>query len=134
MRRHVLPCSVCGHDAVVFTPVTGAVICVGVLGKHLRTERVTELREVLEGGKPADIERFMKDPGWREVQSDDATPAYTIGEPIFGLDAYCFECDGIYCKEHMAIARFANAGYGEWIVATCPKGHQRKVYDDYREM
>lgn len=95
---------------------------------------ITWIRAVLEDGRLAAIERFMKDKSWHEVKLDDTSPAYTIGVASFTLDAYCVECDGVYCRHHMTLGTFANAGYGEWIVATCPRGHERKVYDDFREM
>jgi hypothetical protein len=130
--KHELRCSVCGEVAATFAEHANAAIYVGVLGKHLRTERVAELRVVRAAGVAA-IERFMKDGGWREMKADDVTPAYTIGDdPIFTLDAYCSECDRVYCKAHMTTRASAHAGYGEWIVATCPLGHERKVYDDPR--
>jgi hypothetical protein len=129
--KHELWCSVCGELAGTFETRASAAIYVGTLGKRLRTERVEELRAALAEGARA-IERFMRDGGWREVLADDVTPAYTIGEPVFALDAYCSACDRVYCKAHMTTRASAHAGYGEWIVATCPLGHERKVYDDPR--
>jgi len=122
-----LRCSVCDRIAATFTPVGAATIYVGILGKHLRTLRT------LETETPANIERLMKDGSWVEVKTDDVTPAYTIGDkPAFSFDAYCPTCDLVYCKDHMTTRAHAHAGYGEWIVSTCPKGHERKVYDDPR--
>jgi hypothetical protein len=123
-----LRCSICDRVAATFTTAGGATIYVGILGKHLRTER-----PFVDTNELAAIERFMKEEGWVEVKADDVTPAYTIGdEPSFSLDAYCPACDRVYCNDHMTTRAHAHAGYGEWIVATCPSGHERKVYDDPR--
>ena len=130
--KYELRCSVCGEIAATFTADASACVHVGVLGKHLRTDRVAKLRALLDAGTTAAIEGFMKDGGWLELKTDDVTPAYTIGEPVFSLDAYCPECHRVYCKAHIATRAFAHAGYGEWITATCPLGHERKVYDDAR--
>jgi hypothetical protein len=120
-------CSLCDRVAATFTATGGGIVYVGVLGKHLRTERGLAVDE------PSAIERFMKEAGWVEVKSDGVTPAYTIGDaPVFSFDAYCPTCDRVYCKDHMTTRAFAHAGYGEWIVATCPRGHERKVYEDPR--
>jgi hypothetical protein len=122
-----LRCSVCNEIAATFTKTGEDIIYVGVLGKHLRSKRALETEDL------AAIERFMGEPGWLEVKADDVTPAYTIGDaPTFSFDAYCPTCDRLYCKNHMTTHASAHAGYGEWIIATCPAGHARKVYDDPR--
>jgi ssDNA-binding Zn-finger/Zn-ribbon topoisomerase 1 len=49
-----------------------------------------------------------------------------------GLDAYCPECDKVYCREHMKMEvvmdeeapSFYDCTYG-----TCPKGHRRMIDD-----
>ena len=131
--KHELRCSVCDAVAAMFATSEGAAVYLGVLGKHLRTTRVAELDAVIATNDLAAIERFMKDGGWVEVKADGVTPAWTISDgPIFGFDAYCPTCDRIYCKDHMTTRGTMHAGYGECVVATCPAGHARNVYDDPR--
>jgi len=127
-RVRELRCSICNDVAATFAESGGAVVHVGVIGKHLRTERPFDA-----SGSPAALEGSMKEAGWTEVKADGVTPAYTIGDaPAFSLDAWCPTCDRVYCKDHMTTRVLAHAGYGEWIVATCPRGHERKVYEDPR--
>jgi hypothetical protein len=46
-----------------------------------------------------------------------------------GLDAYCPDCDKIYCREHYNVTEEYDEGFYDYARGTCPKGHTRIVDD-----
>jgi len=49
-----------------------------------------------------------------------------------GLDAYCPECDKIYCREHMkmeVVMDEDDPGFYDCTYGTCPNGHRRMIDD-----
>jgi len=46
-----------------------------------------------------------------------------------GLDAYCPECDRIYCWEHYNAREEWDEGFYDCTMGTCPQGHQRLIDD-----
>jgi hypothetical protein len=46
-----------------------------------------------------------------------------------GTDAYCPNCDKIYCYEHYNPREEWDAGFYDCTYGTCPEGHERIIYD-----
>lgn len=46
-----------------------------------------------------------------------------------GLDAYCPECDKVYCKKHYNVTEEWDEGFYDYATGTCPQGH-RRIIDD----
>ena len=46
-----------------------------------------------------------------------------------GLDAYCPECDEIYCYTHYNAQEFWDEGFYDYTKGTCPNGHVRDIDD-----
>jgi hypothetical protein len=46
-----------------------------------------------------------------------------------GLDAYCPECDRIYCREHYNAKVEWENGFYDCTMGTCPYGHHRLIDD-----
>ncbi|OLS15760.1 MAG: hypothetical protein RBG13Loki_0597 [Promethearchaeota archaeon CR_4] len=46
-----------------------------------------------------------------------------------GLDAYCPECDKIYCRNHYNAAEEYDDGFYDCTYGTCPQGHRRMIDD-----
>ncbi|MHA1339254.1 MAG: hypothetical protein ACTSRZ_04345 [Promethearchaeota archaeon] len=46
-----------------------------------------------------------------------------------GLDAYCPECNKIYCKRHYSLEIVYDEGFYDYTMGTCPEGHKRIVDD-----
>lgn len=46
-----------------------------------------------------------------------------------GLDAYCPECDKIYCREHYNARVEWDDGFYDCTMGTCPRGHERLIDD-----
>lgn len=46
-----------------------------------------------------------------------------------GLDAYCPECDRIYCRTHYNVIEEWDEGFYDYATGTCPVGHTRIIDD-----
>lgn len=46
-----------------------------------------------------------------------------------GMDAYCPECDRIYCRGHYHLEEAWDEGFYDCTYGTCPEGHRRMVDD-----
>lgn len=46
-----------------------------------------------------------------------------------GLDAYCPECDKVYCRDHYNAAEEYDDGFYDYTYGTCPQGHRRMIDD-----
>ncbi|MFX1280585.1 MAG: hypothetical protein ACFFA3_14505 [Promethearchaeota archaeon] len=46
-----------------------------------------------------------------------------------GVDAYCPECDNIYCWEHYNAKEEYDDGFYDCTNDECPKGHKRIIDD-----
>lgn len=46
-----------------------------------------------------------------------------------GMDAYCPECDKIYCREHYNPVEEYDDGFYDCTYGTCPSGHRRMIDD-----
>ena len=46
-----------------------------------------------------------------------------------GIDAYCPECNTIYCRKHYVLRETWDEGFYDCTYGTCPKNHTRIVHD-----
>ena len=116
---YVLPCSLCGKKAVAVHPAAGdekilkGIICAGIvrsLGLELK-----------------DKDRIL---GWLEKGDLAALNQYMESEEIEGgLDAYCPQCDRIYCRTHYNVVEQFDEGFYDCAYGTCPHGHRREIDD-----
>lgn len=114
-----LPCSVCDADAVTLTlsragPAAREQLVVSSLSpvtvfRSLAGPRMADLLALLEAGDVAAV-----------VQHLNAT------QPG-GCDAYCPECQRVYCKTHYSIEAQWTGSWHEATFATCALGHEHMV-------
>jgi hypothetical protein len=117
---YVLPCSVCGKQAVAVhlagadEKILKGIICAGII------------RAV--GIDPKDKARIF---GWLEKGDLAALHHYLESERDVdgGLDAYCPQCDLIYCQTHYNVTERWDEGFYDCAYGTCPHGHEREVDD-----
>ncbi|MFX0039551.1 MAG: hypothetical protein ACFFCY_09365 [Promethearchaeota archaeon] len=114
-----LPCAVCGKIAVEFKIGYGrfdekeALVFRGIT--HERSLSIKLAFEVFEKLIKRDlpgIHNFMK-----EYHSYE------------GLDAYCPECNKIYCWEHYDAKEEYDDGFYDCTYGVCPNGHKRMIDD-----
>ncbi len=46
-----------------------------------------------------------------------------------GMDAYCYQCDCVYCCEHYETEIMFDEGFYDCTYGTCPQMHRRKIDD-----
>ena len=46
-----------------------------------------------------------------------------------GIDAYCPECNEIYCGAHYDTEEEWDEGFYDCTYGTCPEGHKRIIHD-----
>lgn len=118
-HEYQLPCSICGEIAVDYRIGVGqfdkaekllyrGIICGTSLNKGL----ADDLFEILENEDIAGVHEFMKNHHSYE-----------------GLDAYCPECDNIYCWNHYKLEEEWDEGFYDCTYGECPKGHRRMIDD-----
>jgi len=118
-HEYQLPCSICGEIAVDYKIGVGqfdkeekllyrGIICGTSLNKRL----AHELFEILENEDIAGAHEFM-----RKYHSYE------------GLDAYCPECDKIYCWNHYKLEEEWEEGFYDCTYGECPEGHKRMIDD-----
>jgi hypothetical protein len=114
-----LPCSVCGkisveckigygrfdeHESLVYSGITHS--------RSLRENLANKLFKILKKEDLSEVHSFMKD--------------YLCYE---GIDAYCPECDKIYCWEHYNARVEYDDGFYDCTCGECPAGHLRMIDD-----
>jgi len=114
-----LPCSVCGKIAVKFKIGYGrldekeSLVFRGItLETSLRVELANILFKILEEDDLLGAHNFMK-----KCHSPE------------GVDAYCPECDKIYCWEHYNAWEEYDDGFYDCTYGECPNGHKRMIDD-----
>jgi hypothetical protein len=114
-----LPCSVCGKIAVEFKIGYGrfdseeSLVFRGIThSRSLRRSLSPILFEILKAENLSQVHEFMKQYHGYE-----------------GLDAYCPECDKIYCWEHYNATEEWEEGFYDCTYGTCPEGHKRMIDD-----
>ncbi|MHA1915488.1 MAG: hypothetical protein ACW986_17575 [Promethearchaeota archaeon] len=113
-----LPCSVCGKVAVEFSTGYGrfneneSLLFKGIThGCSLKIELAEILFKILDKKSLLGAHEFMKKRFYE------------------GLDAYCPECDKIYCWEHYNAKVEYDDGFYDCTYGECPKGHRRMIDD-----
>ncbi len=114
-----LPCSVCSkisveykigfgrfdeHELLVYTGITHS--------RSLRKNLASELFEILKNENLLEVHQFMQ-----KYHSQE------------GLDAYCPQCDNIYCWEHYKAREEYDDGFYDCTYGECPNGHRRMIDD-----
>ena len=114
-----LPCSVCGKSAVEFRIGYGrldekeSLVFRGItLETSLNVKLANMLFKILQKKDLLGVHNFMK--------------KYHSFE---GVDAYCPECDNIYCWEHYNAREEYDDGFYDCTYGECPKGHKRMIDD-----
>lgn len=118
-HEYQLPCSICGEIAVDYKIGVGqfdkeekllyrGIIC----GTSLNRGLAAELFEILENDDIAGVHEFMRNHHSYE-----------------GLDAYCPECDKIYCWNHYKLEEEWEEGFYDCTYGECPEGHRRMIDD-----
>ena len=46
-----------------------------------------------------------------------------------GMDAYCYQCDCVYCHDHYRTEVFFDEGFYDYTIGICPQMHRRKIDD-----
>ncbi|MHA1489963.1 MAG: hypothetical protein ACTSRI_09935 [Promethearchaeota archaeon] len=114
-----IPCFECGNIAVKFNlgfnrfkqEVT--LNWVGITtSKSFDKKHSKEVFKLLEENNFKGIHSFMKK-----------------NHDVEGLDAYCPECDKIYCRVHYNAREEFDEGFYDCTYGTCPKGHERIIDD-----
>ncbi|MBD3255042.1 MAG: hypothetical protein GF383_08105 [Candidatus Lokiarchaeota archaeon] len=118
-KNYQLTCSICGEISVIFTIGKGTLdkdeklIFNGIThSTSLGKELAEELFMTLKTKDLSKVHDFMK--------------KYHSNE---GLDAYCPECDKVYCWEHYNAEEVFDIGFYDCTYGICPKGH-RRIIDD----
>jgi len=118
-NHYKLPCSVCGEIAITFEVGKGlfdtknSIIYSGIThSSQLKTEHSNELFSLLEEADLSKLHSFIK-----EHHSPE------------GLDAYCPECDKVYCWVHYNAYEVFDEGFYDCTYAICPQGHKRMIDD-----
>ncbi|HEY6970738.1 MAG TPA: hypothetical protein VJA94_16125 [Candidatus Angelobacter sp.] len=117
---YILPCSVCGKKAVAVHPagseekILKGIICAGITRAiGIDVQHRDKIFVWLENGDLAAFHHFME-----------------IDEDVDGgVDAYCPNCDKIYCRTHYNVIEQFDDGFYDCAYGTCPQGHRRKIDD-----
>ncbi|MHA1233624.1 MAG: hypothetical protein ACTSQL_00905 [Promethearchaeota archaeon] len=117
-KYHLL-CSVCGkisigyrigigrfdeHESLIYTGITHS--------RSLRKELASELFGILKDENLLGVHQFMQ-----KYHSQE------------GLDAYCPQCDNIYCWDHYKAREEYDDGFYDCTYGECPSGHRRMIDD-----
>ncbi len=118
-KSYRLPCFICGKIAVEFEIGIAmfddkeTLIYNGITHQSSLSKQLSELLfNILNREALSDLHEFMK-----------KHHAYE------GLDAYCPECDRIYCWEHYNAREEFDDGFYDCTYGTCPNGHKRMIDD-----
>ncbi|MFC1885898.1 hypothetical protein ACFLZM_02440, partial [Thermodesulfobacteriota bacterium] len=119
-KEYQLPCSVCGEIAVIFkigVPKSierKSLIYTGITHETGNVGNAERIFEWLEGDKISEVHfHVMK---------------YVTMEE--GIDAYCPECDRIYCRSHYNPGeKWEDGWWYDCTYGTCPEGHKRIIHD-----
>lgn len=117
--EYQLLCSICGTISYVFkigTPHHAKdkrLIYKGLTHTgDLDVKHANRVFQWLEQEKIAEIHRFMQ-----KVRTAQ------------GIDAYCPDCDKVYCRGHYFLDEVWDEGFYDCTYGTCPDGHRRMIDD-----
>ena len=118
-HEYQLLCSICGEIAVDFKIGIGQfdkeekLLYRGIIiGTSLNKGLAEEVFEILGNEDLTRVHEFMKNHHSYE-----------------GVDAYCPECDKIYCWNHYKLEEEWDEGFYDCTYGECPKGHRRMIDD-----
>ncbi len=118
-EEYHLPCSVCGKVSVkirIGMPVYSknqSIVFDGIThSTGYPLEYAKEVFAYLASGNLKTLHQLFKD--------------HLVYE---GIDAYCPECDKIYCREHYNAVENYDDGFYDDTDGTCPLGHKRMIDD-----
>lgn len=119
--EYQLPCVVCGAIAVTFA--------IGI--PQFSEEKAICYTGIVHGAginlKAAD--RIFT---WLEQEQIGLVHAFLEKHIVIfeeGIDAYCPECDKIYCSLHYATREEWDDGFYDCTYGTCPENHTRIIHD-----
>jgi len=119
-KEYRLPCSICGTIAVIFKIDVDrwsheeALIYTGITHQTgLGLNLASPIFKLLEKGQIAEAHQLLGN--------------YVPMEQ--GIDAYCPDCDKIYCWEHYKPVEEFDDGFYDDTLGTCPEGHTRMIDD-----
>ncbi|HMF30374.1 MAG TPA: hypothetical protein VKK79_03105, partial [Candidatus Lokiarchaeia archaeon] len=114
-----LPCSVCGKVSVIFRVGVPAyddkqkLIVDGICASQgYDVNNADNAFSLLEANNLRDLHQLVKEMGNFE-----------------GIDAYCPDCDAIYCREHYNAREEYDEGFYDDTIGICPRGHRRMIDD-----
>ncbi len=112
--KYRLFCTVCGRVAIVIIQegklfVYSGIVVESALDKSL----AKEVFRLLDKGDLKGLHSYVKN----SIQLED------------GIDAYCPECDKIYCAQHYRPEEEWDEGFYDCTYGTCPEGHRRIIHD-----
>jgi len=114
-----LPCSICGKISVEYKighsrfDKKKSLVYSGIThSRSLRKELANTLFEILDNEDLSGVHQFM-----------------LKYHSLEGLDAYCPECDKIYCWEHYNAREEYDDGFYDCTCGECPNGHRRMIDD-----
>jgi hypothetical protein len=119
-QEYHMPCSVCGRKAVEFRVGKsrwGEQECLAYTGitkyTELPLEQAEEVFSLLQQSDLAGLHGLVR----KKKMLED------------GVDAYCPNCDRIYCRTHYNVSEEWDEGFYDFSYGTCPKGHKRIIDD-----
>lgn len=116
---YALPCALCDADAVTLT--IQRVVSVGPEQMVVTSLSPVTVFRALAGPRMADLVAILDGGGVAAVVQ------HLRGTQPGGCDAWCAECDRIYCKTHYAVEAQWNGSWHEATFATCPLGHEHTI-------
>ncbi len=116
-----LPCAICGKTAVSFVIGTPwyekneALICNGIVhGGSISLSSKDKIFSWLMQDQISEVHSYFKN---NSIVFEE------------GIDAYCPECDKIYCGVHYFTKEEWDDGFYDCTYGTCPAGHVRIIHD-----
>lgn len=114
-----LPCSACGSDAVTLV--------------HTQVVTGTPEQLVVSSLSPVTVFRPMTGPRMTDIvkllgeAAVEAVVRHMRETQPGGCDAWCVDCNRLYCKSHYAVEAQWSGSWHEATYATCPLGHEREI-------
>ena len=119
--EYQLPCSICGKIAFEFwikipQPANKrSLICSGIVHRAgINIAAAEKIFSWLEQGQISQVHSYLEH---NTVVFEE------------GIDAYCPECDKIYCGSHMETREEWDEGFYDCTYGTCPENHTRIIHD-----
>ncbi|MHA1909055.1 MAG: hypothetical protein ACW98Y_17270 [Candidatus Thorarchaeota archaeon] len=113
-KAYTLACAICGQVAVVIIQRTTQFVYSGII-----------VETVLESALAKDAFKFLNTKDLKSLHSHLKKDIQLED----GMDAYCPECDTIYCATHYKTEEEWDEGFYDCTYGTCPEGHRRIIHD-----